>query len=109
MKRIGYGLLGLKPDELFSLTPIEFFDMQAAVEHYNAMKADEEYHRTAWLISAVLNASEKVKKKINIDNIYKRQFDDEGEFIGGESSKLTKITPEEKARMEAELLAKFNN
>lgn len=82
--------------------------MHMAVEHYDAVKADEEYYRTAWLISAVLNASEKVKKKINVDKIYKRQFDENGEFIGGDS-KVTKITAEEKAQMEAELLAKFNN
>lgn len=82
--------------------------MQLSVEHYNAIKADEDYHRTAWLISAVLNASEKVKKKIDMDKIYKRQFNEEGEYIGGDT-KVTKISAEEKAKMEAELLAKFNN
>lgn len=111
MKRVGYGLLKLLPDELFALTPTEFFDMKQAYEHRRAVEADDENFRTAWLITAVLNASEKVSKKVQLDKIYKRQFDDDEELIEKpkDKGKVTTITPEEKARLEAELLAKFNN
>lgn len=111
MKRVGYGLLKLKPDELFALSPIEFFDMKYAYEHRRAVESDDDNFRTAWLITAVLNASEKVSKKVQLDKVYKRQFDDDEELIEKpkKEDKLTVITPEEKARLEAELLAKFNN
>lgn len=110
MKRVGYGLLKLMPDELFALTPTEFFDMKHAYEHRKAVDSDDQNFRTAWLITAVLNASEKVSKKVQLDKIYKRQFDDDEELIEKpKKDTLTVITPEEKARLEAELLAKFNN
>lgn len=100
----------MTPDQLFALTPTEFMDMKSAYEHREAVENDILNERQAWLISAVLNASQKVKKQVSLDKLYKRRFDENDEWIeAAGSNKITKISPEDKAQREAELLAKFNN
>lgn len=111
MKQQGYGLLGLMPDELFSLTFPEFLDMVNAKLLYQFVQEDREYERTAWSTSLLMSATGNYGKKgIEPKKLYKRQYDEMGRLIADEKSTgaFKPIDKTEKETKLNELIAKFN-
>jgi hypothetical protein len=111
VKQNGYGLLGLKPDELFSLTLPEYYDMLHAKLTYNALQDDKEMERTAWFTSLLMSATGNYGKKgIEPKKLYERQMDEMGNPIKSTENHgaFTPIDKEEKEKKLNELIAKFN-
>lgn len=106
----GYGLLGLLPDQLFSLTLPEYFDMVNAKSTYRALDDDKEMERTAWLASLLMSATGNYGKKgIEPKNLYARQLDDMGNPLKPDGQgAFTPIDREIKESKLNELIAKFN-
>lgn len=108
---MGYGLLGLTPDELFSLSLKEFTDMVSAKLYYQAYEDDLKMQRLAWQSSLLMSATGNYGKKgVDMKKLYKPRFDDEGNFIEEDTSHgvFKPIDKEEKETKLNELLAKFN-
>lgn len=105
---MGYGLLRLKPDELFSLTLVEFYDMVNARQAFTFVEDDREMERLAWQTSLLMNATGNYKKQIAPDKLYKRHYDDYGNEVTTGHGAYTPITPEDKEARWQELIGKFN-
>jgi hypothetical protein len=111
VKQWGYGLLNLKPDELFLLTLPELFDMVNAKVVQQYTDQDKEYERTAWFTSLLMSATGNYGKKgIDPKKLYKRQYDDMGRpldtvDIRGVFNPVDRETKDNKLN---ELFAKFN-
>jgi hypothetical protein len=70
IKKIGYGSLKLKPDELWVLSAAELVDMyEAHVDSVNE-EFDTEMQRTSWFTSLLMNATGNFKKRIKPDKLY---------------------------------------
>jgi hypothetical protein len=111
VKRYGYGLLGLLPDQLFSLTLPEFLDMVNAKLTIHAINEDKEMERLSWQTSLLMTATGNYGKKgIDKDKLYKRQYDDMGEPINRKEGQgaFTPIDKTEKDNKLNELIRKFN-
>lgn len=111
MKRQGYGLLGLKPDELFSLTLPEYSDMVNAKLSYEVVEEDRTYERTAWQTSLLMSATGNYGKKgIDPKKLYTRQYDEMGNPLNTNESQgaFTPIDKTEKDKKLNELMKKFN-
>lgn len=109
---LGYGLLGLMPDQLFSLSLTEFYDMVNAKRKIEFVEDDREMERTAWFTSLLMSASGSYGKKgVDPKKLYERQFDDMGNLLkpDGGTGAFTRIDKEEKDNMLSELIAKFNS
>lgn len=112
MKLLGYGLLGLMPEQLFSLSLTEFYDMVNAKRTTEAIADDREMERTAWFTSLLMSASGNYGKKgVEPKKLYERQYDDMGNLLKTEGSTgaFTRIDKEEKDKKLSELIAKFNS
>jgi hypothetical protein len=110
VKTIGYGLLGLMPDQLFSLTLPEFYDMVRAKQYYTSLESDTDMQRTAWQTSLIMTSSGNYGKKgVTPDKLYKSVFDKDGNFIGNTGQETFKpIDKEEKEKQLSKLIEKFN-
>jgi hypothetical protein len=112
VKRLGYGLLGLKPDELFSLTFPEYLDMVDAKTEYDLLNQDREYERTAWSTSMIMSASGNYGKKgIDPKKLYERQLDERGRPLKDNTESHGAFTPIDKTEKDNklnELMKKFN-
>lgn len=111
MKQYGYGLLGLKPDELFSLTLPEYLDMVNAKLTMKYVEEDKTYERTAWQTSLLMSATGNYGKKgIDPKKLYKRQYDEMGNPLNTNESQgaFTPVDKEEKDNKLNELIRKFN-
>ncbi|MEW4131911.1 phage tail assembly chaperone [Bacillus thuringiensis] len=106
VKQVGYGLLRLSPNELFNLTPVEFFDMYNARVHYQNIEEDREYQRTAWFTSLIMTSSGNYKDGIKPKELYEPQYNADGSSIEGSTS--APITKEQRDELAKELLEKFN-
>lgn len=109
---MGYGLLGLLPDQLFALTLPEFLDMANAKMYYRSLDGDTEMQRTAWQTSLLMSATGNYGKKgVDPKKLYKPQFDEMGQPIKQkeEHGAFTPIDKEIKDNKLNELIAKFNN
>lgn len=107
---MGYGLLGLKPDELFSLTLVEFNDMVNAKQVFTFVTDDREMERLAWQTALLMTATGNYGKKgVVSDKLYKRHYDDYGNETGNsvEATYKTIDKDEKEAKLQA-LLSKFN-
>jgi len=110
VKLRGYGLLGLLPEQLLSLTLPQYFDMVNAKLTQSAIDDDKEMERTAWQSSLLMSATGNYGKKgIDPLKLYERRFDDLGQPIESNADgAFTPIDKELKDSNMAELLAKFN-
>jgi len=111
VKKFGYGLLGLLPEQLYSLTLMEYQDMVYAKTTQQAVEDDKEMERTAWLASLLMSATGNYGKKgIDPKKLYTRQFDSMGNLLESEQSQggFTPIDKEIKDKKLSELIAKFN-
>lgn len=100
------------PDQLFSLTLPEFYDMVNAKMYYNALDQDIDMQRTAWQTSLLMTASGNYGNKVIEPNkLYKSSFDEMGNFIDSTENgqgEFTSIDKEIKDNKLNELIAKFN-
>ncbi|MFR7272443.1 hypothetical protein ACLVL5_06065 [Streptococcus pneumoniae] len=104
---MGYGLLGLTPDTLFSLSLKEYTDMVNAKLYYQAYEDDLEMQRLAWQSSLLMSATGNYGKKgIDMKKLYRPRFDEDGNFKPEGSFKS--IDKDEKESKLNELIAKFN-
>lgn len=111
MKRTGYGLLDLTPDQLFSLTLPELYDMANAKVYYMHRKSDTEMQRTAWQTALLMSATGNYGKKgIDPKKLYKPVFDESGKPIEDKEEKAVyvAIDKEVKETKLRELIQKFN-
>lgn len=110
MKLNGYGLLGLLPEQLLSLTLPQYFDMVDAKLTMNAITDDKEMERTSWFTSLLMSASGNYGNKgIEPKKLYERQFDDMGKPVASKANGVfTPIDKEVKDSKLSELIAKFN-
>jgi hypothetical protein len=99
------------PDQLFSLTLPQYFDMVNAKLNHMYMAEDKEMERTAWSTSLLMSATGNYGKKgIEPKDLYTRQYDEEGNPIES-ANKQTAFTPIDRELKESklnELIAKFN-
>jgi hypothetical protein len=108
---LGYGLLELKHDELFSLTTVEFWDMVNARMLRQYVNEDREMERLAWQSSLLMSATGNFGKKgIKPKKLFERQFDDLGNIIAKSEGQgvFTPVDKEVKDNKLNELIAKFN-
>ncbi|MGG0487250.1 hypothetical protein ABEY65_28270 [Priestia aryabhattai] len=108
---MGYGLLGLLPEQLFSLTVVEFWDMVDAKMLIQYANEDREMERLAWQTSQLMSATGNFGRKgIKPDKLYQRQFDDLGNIVQRAEGQevFTSIDKEVKDQKLNELMAKFN-
>lgn len=100
------------PEQLFSLSLTEFYDMVNAKRTTEAVEDDREMERTAWFTSLIMSASGSYGKKgIDPKKLYERQYDDMGNLLQpeGRTGAFTRIDKEEKDKKLSELIAKFNS
>lgn len=100
------------PDQLFSLTLPEFFDMVNAKLSAEAVQLDKEYERTAWQTSLIMTSSGNYGKKgIDPSKLFKRLYDDMGNPISNTNEGQGAFTPIDKLEKDKklnELMKKFN-
>jgi hypothetical protein len=110
VKKLGYGLLGLMPDQLFSLTLVEFWNMVDAKLAMMNVDQDINYERSAWQTALNMSSTGNYGKKgIDPKKLYQRRYDNIGrplETVGHGDFKP--IDKEEKDKKLNELIAKFN-
>lgn len=108
---MGYGLLGLMPEQLFSLTVVEYWDMVNAKLIIQYANEDREMERLAWQTSQLMSATGNFGKKgIKPNKLFQRHFDDFGNVLATSDSQGT-FTPIDKDVKDQELnklMAKFN-
>lgn len=100
------------PDQLFSLSLAEFYDMVNAKRKTDAVDDDREMERTAWFTSLIMSAGGSYGKKgVDPKKLYERQYDDMGNLLKpeGRTGAFTHIDKEEKDNKLSELIAKFNS
>jgi hypothetical protein len=94
------------PEQLFSLTLVELYDMVNAKYHYLGLEEDNTMQRTAWQTSLLMTATGNYGKKgVEPKKLYKPMFDEQGNVI---KDKSNSITVEEKDKKLNDLIAKFN-
>lgn len=105
---MGYGLLGLMPEQLFNLTLPEFFDMVNAKMYQDGLNNDRTMQQLAWQTALIMTSSGNYKKGVDPKKLYTATFDEEGNYIEEKKGTVKQITKEEKDKRLKELLAKFN-
>jgi hypothetical protein len=70
IKKVGYGYLKLKPNELWELSACEFADMYFAYSEVLNEDFDINMQRTSWFTALLMNASGNFKKHIKPDKLY---------------------------------------
>jgi hypothetical protein len=99
------------PDQLFSLTVAEFWDMVDAKLVIQYTKEDREMERLAWQTSQLMSATGNFGKKgIKPSKLFKRYFDDFGNVLATSDGQgvFTSIDKDVKEEKLNELMAKFN-
>lgn len=103
--------MGLLPEQLFSLTVVEFWDMVNAKMLIQYANEDREMERLAWQTSQLMSATGNFGKKgIKPDKLFQRQFDDFGNLVSKSDGQgvFTPIDKDVKDQKLNELMAKFN-
>ena len=65
LKKIAFGLLGLKPWEFWKLTPGEYLEM---CEGYN-LRVENEMRRLAWHAANIMNVHLKKRHRVTVDQL----------------------------------------
>lgn len=114
IKRIGYGLLNLKPKELFyEISVKDFNEMYEAHLFQRAWDDDSTNHRTAWQTSHILNgiksSAGSKSKNIEVKDIYESRFDVGGRIQDvSKRETFTKIDEKYKQKQLKSLISKFD-
>ncbi|MCW2279110.1 phage tail assembly chaperone [Heliophilum fasciatum] len=97
IKMIAFGVLSLRPHEMWAITLTELIEMADAYGKETVRRMESEYHRTAWLSANLMNTMGTLKRPVTVDMLLGREKDD---------SEIQ--TSEDRKQAFQELLEKFN-
>lgn len=95
IKKIGYGVLKLKPSELWILSARELLDMYEASSEITSEDFDIEMQRTSWFTSLLMNVSGNLKRRVKPDKLYTpldkqkpKSYEEQKAYVNDERERL---------------------